>query len=289
MTLHQFFFSELGTTRSSDDLLFDMASGGGGEELAQRILRITDVAQEPNQFLLPISGYEKLPPVPLEIAVEELMDILPMVQSFAYVAKQRCEEPADGLSQDESAAIMLYTIGWEPLTECLYFALNTTLRSTDRQKLRPWLLYLRLFLGGLSRLPSVAQTVFRGVKLNLSKTYILGKTAVWWGFSSCTTSLNILQSEDFLGKRGTRTMFTIECESGKDIRNHSFFPAEDEILLLAATQFKVTGCLDQDDLYLIHLKETRPPYPLLPPIPNVMVSDHPSLSGETEEQILLET
>jgi hypothetical protein len=84
-------------------------------------------------------------------------------------------------------------------------------------------------------------------------------------------------------------MFTIECESGKDIRNHSFFPAEDEILLLAATQFKVTGCLDQDDLYLIHLKETRPPYPLLPPIPNVMVSDHPSLSGETEEQILLET
>ncbi|CAF4900171.1 unnamed protein product, partial [Rotaria socialis] len=48
-------------------------------------------------------------------------------------------------------------------------------------------------------------------------------------------------------------MFTIECESGKDIRNHSFFPSEDEILLLAATQFKVIGCLDQGDLHVIQL------------------------------------
>ncbi|CAF1086986.1 unnamed protein product [Rotaria sordida] len=256
----------------------------GDDNLAQRIRRVTDVAQEPHQYLLPICGYEKLPLVPLEIAIEELVNFLPNIQSFAYVAKQRCEEPADGLTQDESAAIMLYSMGWEPLDECLYFVLNSTLRSPDRRKLNPWLLYLRLFLNGLFRLPSITRTIYRGVKLNLSKSYIMGKTVVWWGFSSCTTSLNVLQSEQFLGKRGTRTMFHIECESGKDIRNHSFFPSEDEILLLAATQFKVIGCLDQGDLHIIQLKETQPPHPLLQPVsivtlPNNQPSTMPTLSA----------
>ncbi|CAF2816009.1 unnamed protein product, partial [Rotaria sp. Silwood2] len=249
----------------------------GEDDVVQRIRRITDVAQEPHQYLLPICGYEKLPLVPLEIAIEELVDFLPNIQSFAYVAKQRCEEPADGLTQDESAAIMLYSMGWEPLDECLYFVLNSTLRSPDRRKLKPWLLYLRLFLSGLFRLPSITRTIYRGVKLNLSKSYIMGKTVVWWGFSSCTTSLNVLQSEQFLGKTGVRTMFHIECESGKDIRNHSFFPTEDEILLLAATQFKVIGCLDQGDLHIIQLKETPPPHPLLQPVPIVTIpNNHPS-------------
>ncbi|CAF4251026.1 unnamed protein product [Rotaria sp. Silwood2] len=102
----------------------------------------------------------------------------------------------------------------------------------------------------------------------------MGKTVVWWGFSSCATSLNVLQSEQFLGKTGVRTMFHIECESGKDIRNHSFFPTEDEILLLAATQFNVIGCLDQGDLHVIQLKETQPPHPLLQSVPIVTVPNN---------------
>jgi hypothetical protein len=260
-----------------------MASGGGGNELAQRILRITDITQEPHQFLLPISGYEKLPLVPLEIAVEGLVDFLPTIQSYVYVAKQRCEEPADGLTQDESAAIMLYSMGWEPLEECLYIVLNATLRSPDRGKLKPWLLYLKLLLNGLYRLPSISRSIYRGVKKNLSKYYIMEKTVVWWGFSSCTTSVAVLQSEQFMGKKGTRTMFTIECKSGKDIRNHSFFPSEDEVLLLAATQFKVVGCLDQGDLHVIQLKETRPPHPLLQLVSPVAAANNSS-SSKTENR-----
>ncbi|CAF1517439.1 unnamed protein product [Adineta ricciae] len=154
------------------------------EEVIQRFRRITDAAQEPNRFVLPIDGYEKLPAVPLEQTVEELVDLAPMVQG--------CEEPADGLTQDEFAAIMVYTMGWKPLDECLYADLNATLRSANRAK---------------------------------------------------TQTMAI---DDYnLGKTNTRTMFAIECQSGKDIRHHSFFPSEDEILLLPATQFGVTGCLDQ--------------------------------------------
>ncbi|CAF1340380.1 unnamed protein product [Rotaria sordida] len=259
-----------------------MATGGGQEATAQRILRITDIAHEPLRLIAPIGGYEEMPLVTLEKAVEPLVSVLPAVRSYAYVAKQMCEDPADGLTPDESASIMLYTMGWEPLDKCLYFVLNDTLRSSERQqKLRPWYLFMRLFLSALFRLPSLTKIAYRGVKLDLSKRYIEGKTIVWWGFSSCTTVVNVLNSDQFLGAKGDRTMFTLQCLSAKDIRKHSYYPAEDEVLLMAATQFKVIGCLNQGDLHIVQLEETRPPYPLLIPVPIVdRLPIKPTSTGE---------
>jgi hypothetical protein len=254
--------------------------GGRGDD-AQRILRLSDIAKEPLEMLLPITGYEEMPIVPLEIAVEPLVSFLPAVQTYAYAATQKCKNPpADGLTTDESASIMLYSMGWKPLDKCLYVALNAALRSVDRDKLEPWFPYLKLFLTALSRLPTTHRFVFRGVKLDLSAQYQKGKQVLWWGFSSCTTSVNVLQSESFLGKSGMRTMFTIECDSGKDIRKHSVFPKEDEILLLAATQFKVAGCLNQGNgLHTVQLRETQPRFPLLYPILRASTSNKP-ISGK---------
>ncbi len=251
--------------------------------MAQRILRITDITQEPLGFLTPIGGYEKMPLVSLEEAVKPLVSVLPTVQSHTYVAKQKCQNPADGLSQDESASIMLYTMGWKPLDECLYVVLNKTLRSPDRQEtLEPWYLYLRLFLNALFRLPPLQKTAYRGVKLDMSQSYVTGATIAWWGFSSCTTKVQVLQSNLFLGETGTRTMFTLECETARDIQKHSSYPAENEVLLLAATQFQVISCLKQGDLHIVQLKETRPPHPLLQPVP----SDSPS-TGEQSNRVVL--
>jgi hypothetical protein len=62
-------------------------------------------------------------------------------------------------------------------------------------------------------------------------------------------------------------MFAIETDSGIDIRKHSFFKTEDEVLLLPARQFKIQGCLDQGDgFHVIQLKEIQPPVPLLQPV-----------------------
>jgi hypothetical protein len=267
-------------TFQANYFVFIMATGGGedGEgDTAQRILRLSDIAKEPLEMLLPITGYEAMPIVSLEMAVEPLVSFLPAVQSYAYAAKQRCKTPpADGLSTDESASIMLYSMGWEPLDKCLYVSLNAILRSVGRNKLKPWFLYLKLFLTALSRLPSTHQFVYRGVKLDLSEQYQTNKTVIWWGFSSCSTSINVLQSELFLGTTGARTLFTIECNSGKDIRKHSFFPSEDEVLLLAATQFHVRGCLNQcNGLHLIQLQETQPSFPLLHPVCLSLTSSKP--------------
>ena len=52
---------------------------GGGQDKAQRILRLSDIAKEPLEFLLPIDGYEEMPTVPLEIAIEPLVAFLPSV------------------------------------------------------------------------------------------------------------------------------------------------------------------------------------------------------------------
>ncbi|CAF0904732.1 unnamed protein product [Adineta steineri] len=247
-----------------------MAKGGEDEYFAQRVLRLTDIAQEPMDFLMPITGYEKMSIVSLEEAVEPLVPILPTVKSYARVAKKQCKKPADNLTQDESASIMLYSMGWEPLDECLYCALNATLRSKHRSNLKPWFLFLRLFLGALFRLPPIPHlTVFRGVKLDLSKQFEEDETFIWWGFSSCTTSIKVLQSEQFLGKEGTRTMFTIHCNSARDIRKHSYFPSEDEVLLLAGTEFQVKGILDQGHgLRTIQLQEVQSDEPMLIPVPS---------------------
>ncbi|CAF5195564.1 unnamed protein product, partial [Rotaria magnacalcarata] len=244
-----------------------MATAGGGEEAAaQRAIRFSDVVQESLEILEPIGGYSKVPLVSLEEAVVPLVPILPDVQAHAYVAKLKCKKPADNLTPDESASIMLYTMGWKPLNECLYAVLNDTLRTKNRQEKLPlWYLYLRLFLNALFRLPLVPAMAYRGVRLDLSNRYIKGESIVWWGFSSCTTSMGVLQSDLFLGKSGTRTMFTLQCKSARDIRKHSFFPTEDEVLLMAATQFKIVSSLDQGDLHMIQLEETTPPFPLLQP------------------------
>ena len=85
-------------------------------------------------------------------------------------------------------------------------------------------------------------------------------------YSSCTESLTLLESEKFLGNTGTRTLFNIECESGKEIYRHSYFQEEKEILLLPATQFQVLGKINPaPGFHIIHLKETKPPFPLLQP------------------------
>jgi hypothetical protein len=247
------------------------------EDDARRMLRIADIVEEPRKMLMPIKGYEKVPLVSLEEAVEPLVPFVPDVRRMAWTAKARCEEPADGLTCDESASIMLYSMEWEPHKECLNFVLNAALRAPDRRNLAAWLLYLRLILTALGRLRSVSRTVYRGVKSDLLKDYPKEKKFVWWGFSSCTRSVEVLNAEQFLGKTGYRTLFNINCYSGKNIRNHSYFEREDEILLLPARQFKVASLLNPgNNLHIIQIEEIEPEYPLLEPLPSITFYVAPS-------------
>ncbi|CAF1592868.1 unnamed protein product [Adineta ricciae] len=227
-------------------------------------LRFSDVGALPNRMFAPIEGYEHMPLVSLEEAVEPLVNIVPKVQRNVFIVKQNCQHPEDGLSSDESASIMLYTFESKPHESSLYVILNAALRLEKREQLVPWFLYLRLILTALGKLPSERRFVVRGVKADLRAEYPKGNTFIWWGFSSCTSTVEVLECEGFFGKTGTRTLFQIDCYTGKDVKNHSFIRAEEEILLLPARQFQITSCLDSGNgLHIIQLKEIKPSFPLL--------------------------
>ncbi|CAF1475658.1 unnamed protein product [Adineta steineri] len=236
-------------------------------------------------MLMPIYGYDKMPLLPLEEAVLPLVSIMPSIQVYVHVAKERCDaKPADGLTKDESASIILYTMEWEPQEQCLHFALNEILRAEDRRKLKPWFSYLKLILTALSQIPSFPRSVYCGVNKNLSKEYSKGKIFVWWGFSSCASCVEVLENEQFLDKTGTRTLFTIECLTGKDINRHSYYRSEGEFLLLPARQFQVISCLEPaSGLHLIQIKELKPTIPLIETVISTIDTEEPS-SEEKKKQ-----
>ena len=216
----------------------------------------------------PILGYAEEPLLPLVKACAPLTTLIPNLLFYVELALiETPEQPADGLTIDESAAIRLYTIEWTGKQRSLYSMLNHTLKKDTRDNLRPYFKYLKLFLTALAKLPCVPQcTVWRGVTKDLSAQFPLGSPVIWWGFSSCTTSLPVLENNMYLGTRGERTLFSAEVINGRTIRAHSHFVTEDEILLLPGTQMIVQSQFSPaDDLHIVHLKQVVPEEVLLEP------------------------
>ncbi|CAF3088566.1 unnamed protein product [Rotaria sp. Silwood2] len=72
--------------------------------------RFTDFAEEPQRMLTPIKGYEYMSLVPLEQAADFLVSYVPEVARMVWTVKQNCTKPADNLTTDQSASIMLYIL-----------------------------------------------------------------------------------------------------------------------------------------------------------------------------------
>ncbi|CAF3691272.1 unnamed protein product [Rotaria sp. Silwood1] len=231
-------------------------------------LLIKTIVDDSPKDLLPIIDYALEPLLPLRDACLPLSSIVSELESYVELALDKSRQPNDDLTQDELAAIYLYTVEWRSGQISLYTILNKALRNTsDRDELRPWYKYLKLFLTALAKLPFVpAQVVWRGVKRNISADFAPGSQIIWWSFSSCTTSLKVLESNLYLGGTGERTLFSIETINGKSIESYSAFNTEDEVLLLPGTYMEVQSQLNPaPDLYIIHLKQKIPQKILLAP------------------------
>jgi len=214
----------------------------------------------------PILDYAQEKLLPLNETCQPLISIVHNILFYAtYALEHTCEHPADGLTRDESAAIRLYTIEWCDGHRSLYSLLNETLRKSDREKLQPWLKYLKLLVTGLVKIPCApAQTVWRGIKMNISEKFVKGNQVTWWAFSSTTTSLALLENEIYLGVKGERTIFSIETINGRNVSAHSQYDNENEILLLPGTQMEVQSTLNPGTgLHIIHLKQKIPEEVLL--------------------------
>ena len=224
---------------------------------------LVDTSDDFEQNLSPIVGYACQPLVSLEEACKPLEFILPKLQHYISISKSRSAHQTNHLTIDEAAAIRLYTTQWDEhnndRTLSLYSQLNCVLRDPDRTKLKPWFLYLKLLMIALTKLPVAStQTVWRGIRHQDSTRYKEGDEKIWWAFSSCTKSLNVLNSDLFLGKTGTRTIFSIETFDGRSVSEYSDFSDEDEVLLLPGTRLKVFSKLNPaPDLHIIELKQVK--------------------------------
>ena len=219
----------------------------------------------PRRMLTSMEGYQHMPLVSLEEAVEPLLSFAPTMGMRVAMAKRYAKkEKTDLLPIDQHAAIKLYTMDWSPANQTLYYCLNAALRDQCRDKLKPWFLYLKLLLTALSQLPAISRNVFRGVKRDLREEYPTGAHVVWWAFSSCTTDMNLLKEDKFLDTKGPRTFFIIEAQTAKDIRPFSQYKADSEFLLPPARQFEVLSCCTHGDgLVIIRMKEINVSHSLI--------------------------
>jgi hypothetical protein len=223
--------------------------------------RFTDVGKEPHKTLSSIEGYEKLPLVSLKDAVAPIKPPIYNLEQMVWAAERDSKNPSDGLTSDESASIRLYTMeSRNENYESFYSLLNRKLRDEKRNELKSWYSYMKLFFTALYKLPSLKTVVWRGIRGNVSQDY--EKDYIWWGVSSCTETLEVL--EHFIGREGIRTIFTIECINGKAIKSHSSYKDENEIILLPGTFLRVVSKWSPaNGLYMIQLRQEPPPFQLL--------------------------
>ena len=255
----------------SDDILVNSVETNNevAEDVRNRSVMTTGNIVENNRAdRSPLAGYADEPILPLSKACVPLNSILHNVSFYVQMALEETpEKPPDGLTIDESAAIRLYTIEWEEPHRSLYSMLNYTLTEADRQNVRPYLKYLKLFLTALVKLPCQPPlTVWRGVTQDLSAKFPPGVPVTWWSFASTTTELPVLENNMYLGNNGSRTLFSVETINGRTIQAHSHFVTENEILLLPGTYMIVQSQFSPAiDLHIIHLKQEVPKEILVQP------------------------
>lgn len=215
--------------------------------------RFLDIEIGDKKFLS-MGAYWEHPLVSLREALEPVMSLFQQLDRSINEAKKHCCFPSKHqLTREESAAVFLYTM--EGGVNSFYRVFNEALRSENRRTLQPWFGFLKLFDTALSKLPTVQKCVWRGVNENISQKFKEGETVTWWGVSSCSVSLAVVQ--DFLGSKKDATLLMIEAKKAKDISGYTSFPNEKEFIMGPGTQFYVEGNAlhHHGGLHVVHLVE----------------------------------
>jgi hypothetical protein len=205
--------------------------------------------QEANQNS--IFDYEDSPVLTLEEAVAKIVPPISFAIDYVTTAKKECNRDSILLSWDESAAIYLYT-----MPTSFYSSLNNTLRAKNRQALKSWFAFLKLFITALKKLPSTKATLWRGVNYDDTLTYVDDDVHIWWSVNSCSMNPNSVRQ--FLGESGT--LFAVDAIHGKDISALSAIPDEQEVVLMPGTRvrrrYESLNFIDR--LFVLHLEEVNP-------------------------------
>jgi len=204
--------------------------------------------------LPPVYGFHSEQLVSIDEALQLIESQIKELSRYIKIAKKHCTYPNEhGLSQDQSASIYIYTMEWGETT--LYRVLNLALRSENRQTLKIWFPYLKLFNSALDLLPTVKESVWRGVPLDIGKNFTKNQIFTWWSVSSCSSSVNVV--ETFLLNKNNATLFLIEVVNGKKVSGYTEYENEDEVILRSGTEFQVKAnpLKRPDGSHIVHLIE----------------------------------
>jgi hypothetical protein len=204
--------------------------------------------------LPPVYGYHSEKLVSLEKSLELIESQIDQLPRYIKIAKRHCHFPSEhGLTKDQSAAVYIYTMEWGETT--LYRVLNNALRAENRQGLKIWFPYLKLFDTALNLLPTVRESLWRGVSLDIGKNYTKNQLVTWWSVSSCSSSVNVI--ENFLGTGNNATLFSIEAVNGKKVSGYTEYESEDEVILRMGSQFRVKSkpLVLTNGSHIVHLIE----------------------------------
>lgn len=181
---------------------------------------------------------EKL--VSLRKSLENVSIYMKDLNEYIQYAEDNCNKSGRyGLTNNESAAIYLYTIQWNEGTyESLYYILNVTLRSGIYSKIQLWFPYLKLFSTALNKLPSIKKDLWRNIQGYLIDDYYRNKQFYWSNVISCSSNIDKI-FDNFWNSNGKNTLFQINAYNGKNICDYSRFQNEDEVIILPGTKFSV--------------------------------------------------
>lgn len=221
-----------------------------------------DVAATPLLFLFlddvdkpPPSFLDSMKPVIAAGLFPHLERMAKVIHSRAKSSKEHGSLKGDHLCIERIAAIMLYS-GEPPK---IYDDMNRKCYNKDRSQILPYKEYMLLLLASLKDVKPYGEAqVYRGVTLDLRQEYPKGRTFTWYGFASCTKSIEVLSSPLFCGTTGPRTIFMITLTQGqaREITRYSLHASEDEVLLPPGSTFTVKGVFSPaEDLTLVQVEE----------------------------------
>ncbi|CAF1391410.1 unnamed protein product [Adineta steineri] len=250
--------------------------------------RYSDIS--PIKRLSPVYGFQSQKAGLLEAALKPIEPQIDQLQYYIKTAKKYCHYPSEhNLTHDESASIYIYTMEWGATS--LYRLLNQTLRNENRELIKIWFPYLKLFDSALDKLPTVREVVWRGVSNDIGKYFTKDQLITWWTVNSCSSSVNII--ENFLRYNEKTTMFLIEAVNGKKISGYTAFKNEDEVVLKIGTEFRVkSNALNHPNgSYVVHLIEISDDQNPLPPppqpnVPIISITPQPKSTSEKAKEYL---
>ena len=255
--------------------------------------RVMDMALEDGKVRGPLAGFfpATLPVPTLEQALAPFAAGYPHLHAdtgrsvkLARKKAKKAQVKYTTLTLDECIAVVLYTIEEHPRETSLYYLMNAALRSKQRAEVWPWRDFIWLLLHALRKLPPVPalKIVFRGCTKAPSELGLeleAGFEFTWAGFSSTATTQGVMST--FVGQAGPRTLLTIALSEpvGRDVRDFSLFPKENEVLFPPNMCFEVVSHFDAGGgLIIVQCKQTEtidaildmstPPAPGIPPMSN---------------------